>query len=825
VRPVRMFFDQYDKDAMRLIMDAQSEARGNGRDAMSTEYILLAATLGGGEVQDSLRRGGLESGQVKDYLQQMSGGSRIPRLDALFSSAAKDELLPFGPDSERALRGALNYVSGDNLVSARELIISVLADDGDSGAKQMLTSLSVNSGSLQKEVESGPLELVGAGQGKRKNSTLAQCSVDLTAMAREGKLDPVIGREDEVRRCMQILVRRRKSNPVLIGDPGVGKTAIAEGLAQRMVDGNVPPRLKGKSLISLELGMLVADTKYRGQFEERLKSVLEEVTANNDTVLFIDELHTLVGAGAAEGAIDAANLLKPALARGDLSCIGATTVAEYRKYIEKDAALERRFQSVSVPEPSIEQTASILQGLAPKYEEHHQVTYTDKAIWSAAKLAERYISDRFLPDKAIDLLDEAGAVRQMRAFEASMYDPQAPPPSMEVTEDDVASVVAQWTTIPVSKLTQDEAQSMTGLEAQLHERVIGQHGAVTAISRALRRARVGLRDPTRPIAGMIFSGPTGVGKTELAKAVAGAYYGSEKAMVRFDMSEYMESFSASRLTGPPPGYVGYEEGGQLTEAVRRSPHCLILMDEVEKAHPDVFNLLLQVLEDGRLTDNKGRLIDFSNSMLILTSNVGSRAILDLAQRSEAASFADDAGYARMRGAVKRELGTKFRPEFLNRLDEIIVFSALEKMEVSQVAELMLQQLVGRCREQELELTYGAALKELIVQEGFSRSYGARPLRRAIQRLCEDSVAEAVLEGFVLPGEAFTLDADTDGSVLLYNVRGETRVTPQRAGQGIEDDDDATRDASPGSGAAVGVESMLNARGGRAAPGAERLNTK
>uniref|UniRef100_A0A7S4B772 Clp R domain-containing protein n=1 Tax=Chrysotila carterae TaxID=13221 RepID=A0A7S4B772_CHRCT len=824
----RMFFDAYDKDAMRLVMDAQSEARKLGGTAVGTEHLLLAAAIQGDDIDRALRRGGLEPSAIRKYLRP--DGDGMPRLDRLFAATARDELLPFSKDTELSMRAAVDSNhGGSSLISSKQLVLAVLDEkDVECGAHEMLASLGIDRSMLLEEVRRDERELVGGAPKARKNTTLTQCSIDLTQQAREGKLDPVLGRDEEVRRCLQILVRRRKSNPVLIGDPGVGKTAIAEELARRIVDERVPPRLIGKRLVSLELGLLVADTKYRGEFEQRLKEVIDEVTSNNDTVLFIDEIHTLVGAGAADGAIDAANLLKPALARGTLQCIGATTVAEYRKYIEKDAALERRFQPVTVPESTPTQTVLILQGLQSRYEEHHGVKYSEEAVAAAAKLAERYIPDRFLPDKAIDLMDEAGALRQMAMFDvpddgAENYD--------VVTEEDVASVVSQWTGIPVSKLSEDERSSMIGLETRLHTRLIGQHGAVAAVSRALRRARVGLRDPRRPVASLFFSGPTGVGKTELAKAVADAYYGSEKAMIRFDMSEYMESFSVSRLTGPPPGYVGYEAGGQLTEAVRRNPHSLILLDEVEKAHPDVFNVLLQVLEDGRLTDNKGRTVDFSNAMLILTSNIGSRTILQLNQgdtadadaATTAAKVADAAvdpqeasttttvtikrngvpvdgdkaapvaqtsleRYSAMRTAVKSELGERFRPEFLNRLDEIIVFAALEREEVQQVATLLLAQLKKRCVEMELELRTTPHMERFIADTGYSPQYGARPLRRAVQRLCEDPIAEAMLDGFTSAGEMLELDYSSSGGVLLRNAQGEERVHEYQEGQGIEDDD-------------------------------------
>ena len=822
----RMFFDQFDKDAMRVIMDAQSEARNLGGAEVGTQHILLAATLQKDSVQKSLERGGLATDEMRKTIAPNKANS-LPPLDKLFAATSKDELLPFAKDTERAFRASLNRCQADgSLVSSKELILSVLQDEqADTAALKVLLQMQLDRSQLYDEVQKGELELVGAG-GKRggKNSTLAQCSVDLTARAREGKLDPVVGRSKEVRRCLQVLVRRRKNNPVLLGDPGVGKTAIAEGLAQLIVDGKVPAKLLNKRLLSLELGMLVADTKYRGEFEERLKSVIEEVTASNDTILFIDELHTLVGAGAAEGAIDAANLLKPALARGELQCVGATTMAEYRRYIEKDAALERRFQPVDVPEPTVEETVEILRGLQSKYAEHHEVTYADEALEAAAKLADRYINDRFLPDKAIDLIDEAAAVRAIDGFEAAGGaggGAGGNGAAVVVGVEDVASVVSQWTGVPVNKLQGDEMRQMLGLEDELHRRVIGQHGAVSSIARALRRARVGLRNPTRPVASLVFAGPTGVGKTELAKAVAESYYGAEKAMVRIDMSEYMEAHAVSRLTGPPPGYVGYEAGGQLTEAVRRNPHSVVLLDEVEKAHPDVFNLLLQVLDDGRLTDNKGRVVSFRNALLVLTSNVGSRAILDVAQRQAAAgggggglfgggggdgAAADSDAYRAMRGAVKTELGSRFRPEFLNRLDEVVVFSSLDRAEVTQVAQLMLDEVAARSADNGLPLRFSDNLKATLVDQGFSSTYGARPLRRAVQRVIEDPVAEAVLDGFAADGQ-LDIDVSRDGALLLTNKGGQQRTVEMRKGMGIEDDFGEPA-AAPGPVPMAGLEEAL-----------------
>jgi len=809
VRSARMeafSFDPFDRSVFRILMDAQSEARGLGAGAVGTQHLLLAATLQKDDVQAALDRIGISSEKVRTKLRGGKGGN-MPSIDRLFAAGSKDELLPFARDTERALKASVaqskvdGALSRNELVSWRELMLSVLRDEQtDTEAVRTLQELDVTREQAYTAVLKGERELVGAGSDKKRaNTTLSQCSVDLTEKARKGELDPLVGRENEVRRCMQILVRRRKNNPVLIGDPGVGKTAIAEGIAQCIVDGRVPPSLKNMRVVSLELGLLVANTKYRGEFEQRLREVIDEVTKSDDTILFIDELHTLVGAGAAEGAIDAANLLKPALARGELQCIGATTVTEYRRYIEKDAALERRFQPVSVPEPTIPETVQILTTLSKKYAAHHNVTYEPEALEAAAKLSERYLPDRFLPDKAIDLMDEAGAILQIENFDLGQGGdvPEKTPKkgsSKEalpvVDKSHVAKVVSSWTGIPLSKLTEDEAASMLDFESSLHERVVGQSGAVSAISRALRRARVGLRSPRRPVASMIFCGPTGVGKTELAKAVAELYYGQEKAMVRLDMSEYMEAHSVSRLTGPPPGYVGYEAGGQLTEAVRRTPHTVVLMDEVEKAHPDVFNILLQVLEDGRLTDNKGRVVDFSNAMLVLTSNVGSRKILQMATSNSPGGDPAEA-YSKMRAAVKAELGTAFRPEFLNRLDEVIVFEALKPSEVETVAGLMLKDLTDRCEEEGYGVKWTPALRQLVVRGGFSSTFGARPLRRAVQRFCEDAVAEAVLGGFVGEGETMELDVDAQsGDVLVRNAKGKTQRHVAKDGGGIEEEEAA-----------------------------------
>jgi ATP-dependent Clp protease ATP-binding subunit ClpC len=658
----------------------------------------------------------------------------------------------------------------------------------------------------------------GGSSGRTKTPTLDEFGSNLTQMAIDNKLDPVVGRAKEIERVIQILGRRTKNNPVLIGEPGVGKTAIAEGLASRIATKDVPDILEDKRVVTLDIGLLVAGTKYRGEFEERLKKIMDEIRSAGNVILVIDEVHTLIGAGAAEGAIDAANILKPALARGELQCIGATTLDEYRKHIERDAALERRFQPVMVGEPTVDETIEILYGLRERYEQHHKLKISDEALVAAAKLSDRYISDRFLPDKAIDLVDEAGS-------RVRLINSQLPPAAKEldkelrqilkekddavrsqdfdkagelrdremeikaeiraiaqsktnatgtegeepvVTEEDIAHIVASWTGVPVNKLTESESEKLLHMEDTLHQRLIGQDEAVKAVSRAIRRARVGLKNPNRPIASFVFSGPTGVGKTELAKSLAAYFFGSEEAMIRLDMSEYMERHTVSKLIGSPPGYVGYNEGGQLTEAVRRRPYTVVLFDEIEKAHPDVFNMLLQILEDGRLTDAKGRTVDFKNTLLILTSNIGSK-VIEKGGSGIGFEFSEDASestYNRIRSLVNEELKQYFRPEFLNRLDEIIVFRQLSKPEVTQIAEIMLKEVFGRLTEKGITLEVTERFKDRLIQEGYSPSYGARPLRRAIMRLLEDSLAEEILSGRIKDGDTALVDVDENGIVQV-----------------------------------------------------------
>nr|YP_009739058.1 Clp protease ATP binding subunit [Palmaria decipiens]QIC19497.1 Clp protease ATP binding subunit [Palmaria decipiens] len=810
-------FERFTEKAIKVIMLAQEEARRLGHNFVGTEQILLGLV-------------GEGTGIASQVLKSMNVNLKDSRIEVEKiigrGSGFVAVEIPFTPRAKRVLELSLEEARqlGHNYIGTEHLLMG-LVREGEGVAARVLENLAIDVSSIRTEV----IQMLGDNaesnangnnnvQTRSKTPTLEEFGSNLTELAIEGVLDPVVGRQKEIERVIQILGRRTKNNPVLIGEPGVGKTALAEGLAQRIANRDVPSILEDKLVITLDVGLLVAGTKYRGEFEERLKRIMDEIKSANNVILVIDEVHTLIGAGAAEGAIDAANLLKPALARGDLQCIGATTSEEYRKHIEKDAALERRFQPVVVGEPSVEETIEILFGLRDRYEKHHQLKMSDGALAAAAKYAHQYISDRFLPDKAIDLIDEAGsrvrllnsqlppaareldkelrtvlktkdeAIRAQNYEKAEQYrtremeikaqiaaiaqskksEPDLNLEDPVVTEEDIAEIVAFWTGIPVTKLTKSESEKLLHMEDTLHDRIIGQDEAVVAVSRAIRRARVGLKNPGRPIASFIFSGPTGVGKTELTKALASYFFGSEESMVRLDMSEYMERHTVSKLIGSPPGYVGYSEGGYLTEAVRKRPYTVILFDEIEKAHPDIFNLLLQILEDGRLTDAKGRTIDFKNTLLIMTSNIGSKVIekgggglgFELGESQV------DSQYSRIKTLVNEELKQYFRPEFLNRLDEIIVFRQLTKDEVREIADIMLNEVFERIKQQEIQLDVTERFKNRLVDQGYNPSYGARPLRRAVMRMLEDSLAEEVLSGKIKAGDSAVVDVTDDGTVTV-----------------------------------------------------------
>ncbi|NDJ20134.1 AAA domain-containing protein [Nostoc sp. B(2019)] len=803
-------FEHFTSEAIRVIMLAQEEARRLGHNFVGTEQILLGLMgEGTGVAAKVLTELGVTLKDARREVEKIIGrGSGFVPPEIPFTPKVKSLF-------EQSFKEA--HSLGQNYINTEHLLLG-LTEAGEGVAAKVLQNLGVD----LKSVRSAVVRRLGentsvfagssGGQKRTQTLTMEEFGRNLTKLAQEGRLDPVVGRQKEIERAIQILGRRTKNNPVLIGEPGVGKTAIAEGLAQRIVNQDVPETLQDKQVISLDMGSLVAGTRFRGDFEERIKKVVEEVRTVGNIILVIDEIHTLVGAGGTEGGLDAANILKPALARGELQCIGATTLDEYRQHIERDAALERRFQPIMVGEPSVEETIEILYGLRQAYEQHHKVTISDAAIVAAAQLSDRYISDRFLPDKAIDLIDEAGSRVRLRnsqvstnkelkrelagvtkAKEASVRvqdfgkagqlrdqelelttqleatSPQSDKPlnSTVVDEEDIAQIVASWTGVPVNKLTESESELLLHLEETLHQRLIGQEQAVSAVSRGIRRARVGLKSPNRPIASFIFSGPTGVGKTELAKALAAYFFGSEDSMIRLDMSEFMESHTVSKLIGSPPGYVGYDEGGQLTEAVRRKPYTVLLFDEIEKAHPDVFNMLLQILDDGHLTDAKGRKVDFKNTLIILTSNIGSK-VIEKGGSSLGFEFDNqpEASYNRIRTLVNEELKAYFRPEFLNRVDEIIVFTQLSKDEVKQIADIMLRDVSTRLTEKGITLEVTERFKELVVQEGYNPSYGARPLRRAIMRLLEDSLAEALLSSQIIDGDTAIVDVDDDGQVKV-----------------------------------------------------------
>jgi len=829
-------FERFTEKAIKVIMLAQEEARRLGHNFVGTEQILLGLIgEGTGVAAKVLKSLGVNLKDSRIEVEKIIGrGSGFVAVE-----------IPFTPRAKRVLELSLEEARqlGHNYIGTEHLLLGLIRE-GEGVAARVLENLNIDLTKVRTQVIRmlGETAEVGTGasttKGNLKTATLDEFGTNLTKLASESKLDPVVGRHSEIDRVVQILGRRTKNNPVLIGEPGVGKTAIAEGLAQRIQTGDIPDILEDKRVLTLDIGLLVAGTKYRGEYEERLKKIMEEIKSAGTVILVIDEVHTLIGAGAAEGAIDAANILKPALARGELQCIGATTLDEYRKHIERDAALERRFQPVMVGEPSIEDTIEILKGLRERYEQHHRLKITDDALEAAAHLGDRYISDRFLPDKAIDLIDEAGSrgrlinsklppeakqidreLRQVqKQKEESERDQnfdqagQLREKEMElsakikevlenkkestsgdqsdadnsvksdskllqsplVSEEDVAHIVASWTGVPVQKLTETESVKLLNMEETLHQRLIGQDEAVKAVSRAIRRARVGLKNPNRPIASFIFSGPTGVGKTELTKSLASYFFGSEEAMIRLDMSEFMERHTVSKLIGSPPGYVGFNEGGQLTEAVRRRPYTVVLFDEVEKAHPDVFNLLLQLLEDGRLTDSKGRTVDFKNTLLIMTSNIGSK-VIEKGGGGLGFEFSgdsvEDSQYNRIKSLVNEELKQYFRPEFLNRLDEIIVFRQLTKNEVKEIAEIMLQEVFARLEEKGIKLSVTDAFKERLVEEGYNPSYGARPLRRAVMRLLEDSLAEEVLSGRIKDGDKALVDID-DNKKVTINISSE-----------------------------------------------------
>jgi ATP-dependent Clp protease ATP-binding subunit ClpC len=809
-----IMFERFTEKAIKVIMLAQEEARRLGHNFVGTEQILLGLIgEGTGVAAKVLKSMGVNLKDARIEVEKIIGrGSGFVAVE-----------IPFTPRAKRVLELSLEEARqlGHNYIGTEHLLLGLIRE-GEGVAARVLENLGVDLSKVRTQVIRmlGETAEVSAGSsgGRTKTPTLDEFGSNLTQMATDGKLDPVVGRQKEIERVIQILGRRTKNNPVLIGEPGVGKTAIAEGLAQRIGNGDVPDILEDRRVMTLDIGLLVAGTKYRGEFEERLKKIMDEIRTAGNVILVIDEVHTLIGAGAAEGAIDAANILKPALARGELQCIGATTLDEYRKHIERDAALERRFQPVMVGEPSVDETIEILHGLRDRYEKHHKLKISDEALEAAAKLSDRYISDRFLPDKAIDLIDEAGsrvrlinsqlppeakekdrelrqvlkdkdnavrsqdfdkagelrdremelkaeirAIAQNKATEDAEGDDQP-----VVGEEDIAHIVASWTGVPVNKLTESESEKLLHMEDTLHQRLIGQDEAVKAISRAIRRARVGLKNPNRPIASFVFSGPTGVGKTELAKSLASYFFGSEDAMIRLDMSEFMERHTVSKLIGSPPGYVGYNEGGQLTEAVRRRPYTVVLFDEIEKAHPDVFNMLLQILEDGRLTDAKGRTVDFKNTLLIMTSNIGSK-VIEKGGGGLGFEFEQDQAesqYNRIRSLVNEELKQYFRPEFLNRLDEIIVFRQLTKDEVKQISDILLKEVFNRLTEKNINLQVTERFKERLVEEGYNPSYGARPLRRAIMRLLEDTLAEEILSGRLGDGDTATVDVDDSGKVTI-----------------------------------------------------------
>ena len=813
-------FDKFTDRARKVLTLAQDEAQRFNHNYIGTEHLLLGLVREGeGVAARVLENMNVELSKVRTAVEFIIGRGDRPVVGEVGLTPRAKRVIELAIDEARRL--------GHNYIGTEHLLLG-LVREGEGIAAGVLESLGVNLDKVRHQVihvlsQSSSVSPAQESKRPSKTPTLDQLGINLTEAARAGKLDPVIGREKEIERVIQILSRRTKNNPALIGEPGVGKTAIAEGLAHRIVTGDVPETLTDKRVLTLDIGSLVAGTKYRGEFEERLKKIIEELRSSSDSVLFIDELHTLVGAGAAEGAIDAANILKPPLARGELQCIGATTLDEYRKYIEKDAALERRFQPVMVEEPTMDEAVEILYGIRSRYAEHHHVEISDEAVHAAVDLSVRYVADRALPDKAIDLIDEAGSRVRLRrssappnikeaqrdleeiirqkdeASAAQDYEAAARLRDEEaqgrerieqmraawheetagdipvVTDEDIAQVVSMWTGIPVLKISTEESERLLHMEEALHQRYIGQEEGIETISRAVRRARAGIKDPKRPIGSFIFSGPTGVGKTELARALAEFMFGSEDALVKIDMSEFMERHNVSRLVGAPPGYVGYDEGGQLTEAVRRKSYSVVLLDEIEKAHPEVFNILLQILEDGHLTDAKGRRVDFRNTIIIMTSNVGAQQL----QRDTTIGFrgvgndAEQAAadYDRMKDKVLSELKNTFRPEFLNRIDATIVFRQLTREEIRQIVDLMLVRVKQQLAGQQIELTVTDAAKDAIIVKGYDQAYGARPLRREIQNQIEDPLAERMLMASFSAGDTVIVDVSPEGSITIEKGGG------------------------------------------------------
>ena len=818
------YFAKFTERGQRALLTAQREAAQLGRTYVGTEHLLLGVLSDPGAASVVLKGITLDAARQEIIQILGRGDDDSPVRTMVYTPRTKKVL-------EQSVREARDLKQ--NYVGTEHILLALMREREGVAAHVMIKmgmDLSKAREELLRALSGGEENASGTASQEQDTPALDQFSRDLTKAAQAGELDPVIGRAREIERIVQILSRRTKNNPVLIGEPGVGKSAIVEGLAQLIVEGSIPEILRGKRVVSLDLAGMLAGAKYRGEFEERLKNAMAEIRKSGNVILFIDELHTIVGAGASEGAIDAANILKPLLARGEMQCIGATTLKEYHKYIEKDSALERRFQPVNVGEPTREESVEILRGLRDRYEAHHRVHITDEAIIAAVNLSDRYISDRFLPDKAIDLIDEAASRVRIKAFTA--------PPDMKeqetrlealsketeeavahedfekaanlrdqkkqlqnemaerrkeweqkrnskvetVGEEEVAEIVSSWTGIPVKRMTESEAERLMHLEDILHRRVIGQEEAVKAVSKAVRRARAGLKDPNRPIGSFIFLGPTGVGKTELCKALGEALFGDEDSLIRIDMSEYMEKHSVSRMIGSPPGYVGYEEGGQLTEKVRRKPYAVILFDEVEKAHPDVFNVLLQILEDGRLTDGQGRVVDFKNTVVVMTSNAGAHTIKKQRSLGFGSGSSDEKSYEAMRENIMDEVKRIFRPEFLNRVDEIIVFHALEQDEIDRIAKLMLSNVQKRLRERDIDLEVDDSAIKLLSAAGYDLQYGARPLRRAIQRMVEDALSEEILDGKVKLGDRVSMSAQDGKLVFTPLPREEARESAQPAYQ-------------------------------------------